>query len=140
MKKLGKYSFGHGDRFSLQGKAQLAAIIKAHELGKDITPVWNKSYREHKIVNSHPRDTRFEADSAVKTLDWKNDYFVDADHIGLKTVDLFLEYSDFFTLDVADFIGQKAEIKRIEAFIQRNQRFNGNLLIPDIGEELNISQ
>ncbi len=35
-------------------------------------------------------------------------YFVDADHIGLKTVDRFIAPSDFFTLDVADFIGKPA--------------------------------
>ena len=29
MIKLGKYSFGVGDRFTLQGKAQLRAIIRA---------------------------------------------------------------------------------------------------------------
>lgn len=45
MIKLGKYSFGVGDRFTLQGKAQLAAIISAAEEGLEITPVWNKSNR-----------------------------------------------------------------------------------------------
>jgi hypothetical protein len=40
---LGKYSFGIGDRFCHQGKAQLAALIKAKEQGLNITPVWNKS-------------------------------------------------------------------------------------------------
>ena len=45
--KLGKYSIGVGDRFTLQGKAQLSAIMKANEKGLEITPVWNKSNREH---------------------------------------------------------------------------------------------
>ena len=45
--KLGKYSIGVGDRFSHQGKAQLRAIMKAYETGLDISPVWNKSTREH---------------------------------------------------------------------------------------------
>ena len=49
--KLEKYSFGIGDRFSHEGEAQLGAIIKAkNELGIDISPVWNKSNREHTIV------------------------------------------------------------------------------------------
>jgi len=55
MKKLGKYSIGIGDRFAHQGKAQLKAIIQAKEVGVEITPVWNKSYREHNIVKSNPK-------------------------------------------------------------------------------------
>ena len=43
---LGKYSFGIGDRFAHQGKAQLAGLLKAKEQGVDIVPVWNKSHRE----------------------------------------------------------------------------------------------
>jgi hypothetical protein len=45
--KLGKYSIGVGDRFSHQGVAQLRAILKANETGLEISPVWNKSNREH---------------------------------------------------------------------------------------------
>ena len=53
---LGKYSFGIGDRFGQQGKAQLAAILKAKAEGILVTPVWNKSYREHEIIGSTPKD------------------------------------------------------------------------------------
>jgi hypothetical protein len=49
---------------------------------------------------------REEADAAVRDLGWTGDYFVDADHINLRMVDDFLPCSDFFTLDVADFVGQ----------------------------------
>jgi len=42
---LEKYSFGVGDRFGRQGKAQLQAIISAKGKGIDITPVWNKSHK-----------------------------------------------------------------------------------------------
>jgi hypothetical protein len=49
---------------------------------------------------------RAEADSAVKALGWTGSYRVDADHITLATVDGFIESSDFFTLDVADYIGK----------------------------------
>ena len=40
------------------------------------------------------------------------DYFVDADHINFDTVDRFIESSDFFTIDVASYIGKKAETER----------------------------
>ena len=69
---LGKYSLGIGDRFAHQGKSQLAAIKKAKAEGLNIIPVWNKSYREHQIINSKPLDTRREADSSVKSLEWKD--------------------------------------------------------------------
>ena len=81
--KLGKYSFGIGDRFGRQGKAQLRAIIKAKEQGIDIVPVWNKSHREHTIIKTSPDDVRAEADDAVNSLGWKELYYVDDDHIGL---------------------------------------------------------
>ncbi|MHC4891334.1 MAG: tagaturonate epimerase family protein, partial [Planctomycetota bacterium] len=105
---LEKYSFGIGDRFCRQGKAQLAALIKAKEQGLNITPVWNKSAREHTIIGTTPSDTRKEADTAVAACGWVGPYFVDADHIGLNNVDEFIESSDFFTLDIADFIGEPA--------------------------------
>jgi len=72
--KLGKYSFGVGDRFSHQGKAQLKALMKANEKGLNIIPVWNKSNREHTYVHSQPKDTRVEADNAVKALNYKGPY------------------------------------------------------------------
>ena len=51
-RKLGKYSFGIGDRFAHQAEAQLNALIMALEHGIEITPVWNKSYRENQIIGS----------------------------------------------------------------------------------------
>ena len=117
--KLEKYSFGIGDRFALQGKAQLRAIIKAKEQGLDIIPVWNKSHREHITIKSSPADVRIEADHAVKALGWNGSYHVDADHINLGNVDLFIDSSDFFTLDVADFIGKVAEEEDIKAFVSK---------------------
>ena len=105
---LGKYSFGIGDRFGHQGKAQLAGLMKAQAAGAEITPVWNKSQREHGIIGTKPNDVRQEADAAVAAGAWEGPYFVDADHIGMANVDGFVEASDFFTLDVADFIGRAA--------------------------------
>lgn len=106
--ELGKYSFGIGDRFGREGKAQLKALLKARNLGVEITPVWNKSNREHQIIGTHPVDVRNEADEAVSALGYLGPYFVDADHITELTVGPFLEVSDFFTVDVAGFIGKKA--------------------------------
>ncbi len=96
MKNLGKYSIGLGDRFGHQGSAQLKAIIEAGEKGVEITPVWNKSNREHQIIGTQPVDVRSEADSATKKAGFRMPYFVDADHINLDTVDRFIECSDFF--------------------------------------------
>ena len=140
MKILEKYTFGMGDRFTRQGKAQLAAIIEAKKLGADITPVWNKSNREHVTIHTHPDSQRAEADAAVKALGWKGSYYVDADHIGLKTVDTFLAASDFYTLDVADFSGKPTDEKNIKAFIAANKKFIGSLTVPGIAHPLEITE
>ena len=136
---LEKYSFGIGDRFGHQGRAQLQAIIKAKQACIDITPVWNKSHREHTIIGTAPGDVRSEADAAVKTLGWGGSYRVDADHIGLKNVDLFIDSSDFFTLDVADFIGEPADEAAIKAFVEKHKNLVGSVQIPGIDEALNIT-
>ncbi|HEY2589466.1 MAG TPA: tagaturonate epimerase family protein [Tepidisphaeraceae bacterium] len=138
--QLPKYSMGIGDRFAHQGKAQLAAFVKAKELGVDVTPVWNKSNREHNIVHSAPPSVRTEADEATKALEWKGAYFVDADHIGLKTVDPFIAPSDFFTLDVADFINKPAEESAIRAFVAAHAKYAGALSIPGIDRPLDITE
>lgn len=138
--QLPKYSMGIGDRFAHQGKAQLAAFVKAGSLGVDVTPVWNKSNREHTIVHSAPPSVRQEADEATKALGWKGVYFVDADHIGLKTVDPFITPSDFFTLDVADFINKAAEESAIRNFVSAHAKFAGSLSIPGIERPLDITE
>jgi len=141
MKETGKYSFGIGDRFSHQGKAQLQALMKATaELGIHITPVWNKSNREHNIVHSEPSDTRAEADAAVKALGYTGPYFVDADHINLTTVGRFIDHSDFFTLDVADYIGEKASDTDIGRFVEAHRSFIGDLSIPGITDRFSITE
>jgi hypothetical protein len=88
---LEQYSIGIGDRFGHQGAAQLCALQQAERQGVTIVPVWNKSFREHSIVGTSPTDTRLAADNAVKERGWKNSYYVDADHIGLKNVDCFID-------------------------------------------------
>ena len=133
MLTLGKYSFGIGDRFSHQGGFGLEALIKAKKsLSVDFTPVWNKSNREHQIVGSTPEDTKKEADTAVKSLGFKDAYFVDADHINMNNVDKFLDASNFFTIDVADYIGKKAEQADIDRFIEANKKYIGELSVPKI--------
>src|SRR6478735_11596791 len=109
MLMLSKYSVGVGDRFAHQAKAQLRACQMAAERGVEVIPVWNKSNREHTIIGSEPTTTRAAADAAVRELGWTKPYHVDADHIRLNTVDGFLDSSDFFTIDVADSIGQPAD-------------------------------
>jgi hypothetical protein len=137
---LGKYSFGIGDRFSHQGKPQLAALVKAKEQDLDITPVWNKSHREHTIIGTTHADTRKEADDAVAACGWDGPYLVDADHIGLNNVDEFIESSDFFTLDVADYIGKKADEADVKSFVQKYKKYVGTLSIDGIDETINISE
>ena len=110
--KIGKYSFGVGDRFAHEGVNQLKALIKAEQqFGVHFVPVWNKSNREHQIVGTEPTETRAEADAAVKALGYTDQYFVDADHINLNNVDRFLDASDFFTIDVADYIGKSGSME-----------------------------
>ena len=138
--KLGKYSLGIGDRFGLQGKYQLKAFEQALKDGVEITPVWNKSNREHTIVHSAPADVRAEADEAVAYGKWEKDYFVDADHINNSNVEKFLDSSDFFTLDVADFIGKPAQDKDIAAFVLSFKKYQGSLSVPGISRPFEISE
>ena len=138
--KLAKYSFGIGDRFGHQGKYQLEAIKKAWDKGVEVTPVWNKSFREHSIVNTSPADVRVEADESTKSMDWTNPYLVDADHINLNTVETFLDVSDFFTLDVAAYIGKEADKADVDAFIVKHKKYIGSLQIPGIAEPFDTSE
>jgi len=131
-RKLPRFSLGVGDRFAHQAAAQLAACVLAADAGVEVVPVWNKSNREHTIIGSEPAQTRTEADSAVKKLGWTKPYFLDADHINLKTVGRFLEPCDFFTLDVADMIGKSAAPKDVAAFVTRHPELVGTVTIPNI--------
>src|SRR5262245_14074113 len=138
--KIEKYTFGTGDRFAHQGRAQLRAMFKAREAGIDVYPVWNKSNREHLVLKSKPDDVRAEAEAAVTALGWTGAYHVDADHVGLKTVDTFIPASDFFTLDVADFTGKAAETDAVEAFSKAVRRYRGSLSIPGIDRPFDLSE
>ena len=136
---IGKYSLGIGDRFNHQGQAQLKALLKVKSLGIDITPVWNKSNREHNIVHSEPEGTRIEADAAVKNLGWTGSYFVDADHINLSNVDRFIRHCDFFTLDVAKYIGNESPAEAVADFKKSCEALGEKVLIPGIPEPIAIT-
>ena len=136
---LGKFSIGVGDRFAHQAKAQLEACILAQKAGVEVIPVWNKSNREHLIIGSEPSATRAAADAAVKSLGWAKPYFCDADHINLTTVDRFLAPCDFFTIDVADYIGKPAEPASIDAFVGRHFELVGIINLDGVEQGIEIS-
>jgi len=129
-----------GDRFAHQGNAQLQAVINAKNSGLELYPTWNKSFREHTIIKSQPQDLRDEADAAVAVLGWNGDYYIDADHIGLKTVDSFISGSNFYTLDVADFVGEAPEEADVAAFIEANKKYLGSLSIPGIDHHFELTE
>ncbi|MHC4562723.1 MAG: tagaturonate epimerase family protein [Planctomycetota bacterium] len=137
---LEKYSMGIGDRFGRQGRAQLQAMVQAASEGAVISPVWNKSHREHTIIGTSPDDVRVEADAAVAALSWTGGYHVDADHIGLKNVDAFIAASDFFTLDVADAIGGSANKSDVQAFVGKHANTIRTLELPGIDETFEITR
>lgn len=138
--QLPKYSLGMGDRFAHQAKAQLRACIMAAEAGVEIAPVWNKSNREHLIIGSEPRGTRSAADAAVKELGWTAPYFLDADHINLGTYERFVAPCDFFTIDVADNIGQKSDPAEIAKFVGRHPELTGSISIPGVAKPFQIDK
>ena len=140
MKTIDKFTFGVGDRFAHQAEAQLRAFQLLADQGIKVTPVWNKSNREHLIVGSEPAGTRAAADGAVSKLGWSSDYLLDADHINLETVDRYLPHCDFYTIDVADDIGTPAAPEEISAFIDRHPELVGTVAIEGIEAPLEISR
>lgn len=137
---LGKYSLGMGDRFAHQAKAQLRACQMAAQIGIDVTPVWNKSNREHTIIGSDPASTKTAAERAVSELNWSQPYHIDADHIRLETVDRFIPHCDFFTIDVADSIGQAADPAAVSAFVDRHPELIGTIAIHGINRPFQIQR
>lgn len=149
--RLSRYSFGTGDRFAHQAGAQLGAVEAAAAQGVQIDIVWNKSYREHSTIGSNPAQTREAADAAVASLRsrseaepgsvfWKARHFLDADHIRLDTVGEFLPYCDFYTIDVADKIGQQGPDDLSEAFQKASARWiDTDIAVPGLKEPLRIS-
>ena len=140
MLSLEKYTFGVGDRFAHQAAAQLRAFMQLAKDGVEVTPVWNKSNREHTFVGSVPQSVHDAAAIAVKELGWDKPWHVDADHIQLATVDPFLPCSDFFTIDVADSIGQPAPADEVTAFVDRHPELVGTLKLEGLSSPLEITR
>lgn len=138
MLRINKYTLGVGDRFAHQASAQLQACILAAQSGVEICPTWNKSNREHNIIGSEPASVRAAADAAVKAAGWNKPYYVDADHIGIKTVDRFVGAADFFTIDVADYIGKPAAADAVKAFADRHAELSGKVQIAGIDRPFDI--
>ena len=132
MLTLERFSFGVGDRFAHQAAAQLRAFQMIAKDGFDVVPVWNKSNREHTFIGSEPQSVFDAGQAAVKELGWTKGWHVDADHIRLETVDRFIPCSDFFTIDVADSIGQPATAAEIDAFITGHPELVGKISIAGI--------
>lgn len=139
-RKLGKFSFGTGDRFGFEGNAQLRALMKIKEAGANVTPVWNKSNREHKTVGTSPESLRKEADEAVQNLGYRGAYFVDADHITLESLPPYVSVSDFFTIDVAGYIGKAPKVEEKRRFLAFISGYTQVLVVPGIKEEIRIEK
>ena len=140
MLTLEKYTIGVGDRFAHQAKAQLQACVKLAKNGIDVIPVWNKSNREHSFIGSEPQSVFDSAQAAVEALGWERGWHVDADHINMGTVDKYLDCSDFFTIDVADSIGQAPEGDAVEMFLEKHPELVGSVSIEGIDEPIEITR
>ena len=137
---LEKYTIGVGDRFAHQAEAQLQACVKLAEQGIEVIPVWNKSNREHSFIGSEPQSVFDAAKAAVEALGWERGWHVDADHINMDTVDKYLGCSDFFTIDVADFIGEAPAEGAVAAFVEKHQELIGSVTIEGIDVPFDISR
>ena len=140
MLRLERFSFGVGDRFGHQAKAQLKAFQRLAAAGVEVVPVWNKSNREHTFIGSQPQSVRDAARLAVNELGWTKRWHVDADHIRLDTVDRFLDSSDFFTIDVADSIGKMPATDKVKAFADRHPELTGPIAIRGIAASLPLAR
>lgn len=137
---LEKFTIGVGDRFAHQAKAQLRACQLAAEAGAEVVPVWNKSNREHQFIGSEPESVLTAAREAVAALEWSGGWHVDADHIRLETVDRFLPHADFFTIDVADSIGQPAVKEDVALFVAEHPELIGTIAIPGMDRPFEITR
>jgi hypothetical protein len=139
MLRLSRFSFGVGDRFAHQVSAQLKAFGQVLAEGVEVVPVWNKSNREHTFIGSQPASVRDAAQEAVQQAQWALPWHTDADHIRLETVDRFLDSSDFFTIDVADSIGQTPSQESVSRFLKTHPELFGNLHIKGIDQAIFLS-
>lgn len=136
---LPPYSLGVGDRFGHEAAAQLKAFVRAADNGLAVAPVWNKSFREHSIVGSKPEGVLEAAREAVDELDWKGAWFVDADHISEANVDAFTASGNYFTLDVAEAIGEPPAEADLAAFLKEWEPYAGTVAIDGIEGAMDVS-
>lgn len=138
---LSKYSIGIGDRFGCQAEAQIRAISRfQNETGMVVTPVWNKSHREHTIIHSTPEETSESVHAAIRKSGFKGSWYLDADHINRGNVDGFIPYCNFFTIDIADYIGKPADIAEINKFTDQFKSYEGVFTLPGQGAITEISR
>ena len=133
--KLSRYSIGTGDRFAHQAKAQLQACVQALEKGIEVD-----SGLEQIEPRTHHHWLRTSVGSAgcgrsgEGALTGTIHISCDADHITLQTVSRFLSACDFYTIDVADFIGMPASPADIESFVKRHPELLGRIRLEGIDE------
>lgn len=60
--------------------------------------------------------------------------------MGLNTVDLFIDSSDFFTIDVADFIGNMAPTSLVDPFVRTMRNLVGKIDVPGMGTPLEFRE
>ncbi len=140
MQTLERFSFGVGDRFAHQAKSQLRAFKMLEDAGVVVVPVWNKSNREHNFIGSEPQSVFDAAAAATQALGWSHRWYIDADHIQLKTVDRFLSCSNFFTIDVAESIGKSASDADVATFVNKHPELIGSVEIPGVSTPLEIKE
>lgn len=122
-------SFGIGDRFAHQGINQLKAFQELSKGGIHVVPVWNKSNREHTTVGSQPQSVMEEASNATQALAWNQPWHVDADHITFDSVDDYLDYADFFTIDVTAQIISPLSPEEKQDFLDHFGHLSGEVFI-----------
>lgn len=53
---------------------------------------------------------------------------------------LVTDSANFFTLDVADYIGKEPQQPRLDEFIKNNSKYIGSLQIPDIAQPFEVTE
>ena len=141
MLTLEKFSIGVGDRFAHQAPAQLRAFQRAAKDGVEVVPVWNKSNREHTFIGSEPQSVYDAALAAVNSLGWEKGWLCRRrSHSARNRRSISVRTSDFFTIDVADSIGQPAGSEAVAAFVQRHPELLGRIVIEAIERPFEITR
>jgi hypothetical protein len=108
--------------------------------GVEIVPVWNKSNREHLNIGSEPSSVRAAAEIAIRELNWKKPFHIDADHVTLQTVDRFVSACDFYTIDVAEAIGKPIDRSEVDAFIHRHPELLEKFHLAGLDSQLHLTR